>query len=443
MDMLCGRRNRALKFMILFSICSATIGMCACAGDNPVENSNTYAVSSNEICTSVSDNDAEANIQEMNVSHEIDEYIKRFMGLYTSNALEDMESQLMIEEGEFSSQNENGATIIKYSDLSGNTLRYELHYYGETGNRTVNYYLCENFYWISSQMNYYSSQIFKPDYLNVLYSEMDNWIVMGETVYVMHDSGKLEEADQAQLEIPLLEEVEGYAQERDSGEVPQLDEPTDPAHSSEWYPYEDILFEGDYEKARSHDFMNSGNQYVHMSWYYTLSDILYDYGLRTDQNLLTDGWVVDRITPIGNGYYNALLHQKSDDARMDVLIDDNEREYKVFYVICDNGERNSYNELKYMSQFDWTPYDYEKTSATVHNPFSEIYEASSHTDLCAAVTLYESEMGYDGQWVVEDIYAYSSLKNYLLTAEDRVVWFCLDVYMKEYTAETFYMQNTK
>ncbi len=41
-------------------------------------------------------------------------------------------------------------------------------------------------------------------------SKVKNWIVMGETVYIMHDSGKLEEMDKTQLEIPLLEEVEIY-----------------------------------------------------------------------------------------------------------------------------------------------------------------------------------------------------------------------------------------
>lgn len=140
-------------------------------------------------------------------------YLQDFVDLYTSNALEDTENQLIIEEREFLADNGNSADIIKYSDLLGNCLRYELHYYGETGNRTVNYYLCEDFYWVNDRRNHYSSWIYHPEYSNVLYSEVANWIVMYGTVYSMHDSGELEKMQEAPSELLLLEDIESYWEE--------------------------------------------------------------------------------------------------------------------------------------------------------------------------------------------------------------------------------------
>lgn len=217
-------------------------------------------------------------------------------------------------------------------------------------------------------------------------------------------------------------------------------------HSSEWFPYMDIDFFGeDYEKANSHDFMNSGGQYIHQSVYYALSSILYDYSQQINQNLLLDYWVVERVTPIGNDYYNALFHQRSNGVRADLLFSPTEMEYKVLYVICDDGQRISYNGLSYISQYDWMPYNWEETSSTIDridNPFFEIYESSIGMELASAVAAYENEVGYIGKWKVQEIYAYNTLNNYLLISEDRVVWFCLDVAasVKEYTAETFYIK---
>lgn len=212
-------------------------------------------------------------------------------------------------------------------------------------------------------------------------------------------------------------------------------------HYSEWFPYMDIdFFEGNYGKANDHDFMNSGGQYIHQSVYYALSSILYDYSQQINQNLLSDYWVVERVTPIGNDYYNALLHQRSNGVRADLLFNPTEMEYKVLYIICNDGQRISCDGLSYMSQYDWMPYSWEETSATIDNPFFEIYESSIGMELAAAVTAYENETGYTGEWKVQEIYAYSTLNNYLLISKDRVVWFCLDVFVSEYTAETFYIE---
>ena len=154
-----------------------------------------------------SEEETAPNLASEDITREIDEYIRHFIGLYTSNYLDDTAPAMVVWGQEFPGDNENEASLTVYSDLSGNHLRYELHYYGETGNQIINYYLCENFVWVSSRYNCYSSWMLSAGDSNILYSEIDNWIIMGETVYIMHDNGELEETDKPRLGIPMPEEI--------------------------------------------------------------------------------------------------------------------------------------------------------------------------------------------------------------------------------------------
>lgn len=160
----------------------------------------------------------ETDEESLDILREIEEYKSRFIELYTSNASEDTESGMIIEEHGFPSDSGEGASVTVYSDLSGRKLRYELRYYGETGNNVINYYLCDNFVWVSRQYNYYSSLTLRAGYSDVLYSTMENWIFTEDAVYIMHDNGELEETDKTQLEneFPLPKEIKamemGYSQ---------------------------------------------------------------------------------------------------------------------------------------------------------------------------------------------------------------------------------------
>ena len=160
----------------------------------------------------------ETDEESLDILREIEEYKSRFIELYTSNASEDTESELIIEEHDFPSDSSEGASVTVYSDLSGKKLRYELRYYGETGNNVINYYLCDNFVWVSRQYNCYSSMTLRAGYSDVLYSTMENWIFTEDAVYIIHDNGELEETDKTQLEneFPLPKEIKamemGYSQ---------------------------------------------------------------------------------------------------------------------------------------------------------------------------------------------------------------------------------------
>lgn len=46
----------------------------------------------------------------------------------------------------------------------------------------------------------------------MLYSTIENWIVVDENTYILHSDGDLEEIEKTQLEVPMLEEIEKFAQ---------------------------------------------------------------------------------------------------------------------------------------------------------------------------------------------------------------------------------------
>ena len=53
---------------------------------------------------------------------------------------------------------------------------------------------------------------------DVLYSTIENWIIIDETIYVLHDNGKLEELEGETFDSPLPEEfLTGYEKVVDYG----------------------------------------------------------------------------------------------------------------------------------------------------------------------------------------------------------------------------------
>ena len=142
------------------------------------------------------------------IEQEIEEYRMHFIELYTSNAMEETEDRINIEEMEIDyGDNGEPATLIKYTDSSGEKLRYQLQFYGETGRCSIDYYLCKDFVFISRKTDYYSSWVLTVDYSDVLYSTVENWIVIDENVYILHSDGELEKIEKTQLGAPTLEEI--------------------------------------------------------------------------------------------------------------------------------------------------------------------------------------------------------------------------------------------
>ena len=212
--------------ILLFSIygCGQTADDTLATETATVETENTETESEEEADIEEPETEGdEPDEESLDILREIEEYRSRFIELYSSNALSDefpdVEPEMIIEEHDFPSDSSEGASLTVYSSLWGKHLRYELHYYGETGNSVINYYLCKNFVWVSRQNNYYSSQTLSAEYSDVLYSTIENWIITDEAAYIMHDNGELEETDRARLENEIYMPDEVAAIEKEQRQI--------------------------------------------------------------------------------------------------------------------------------------------------------------------------------------------------------------------------------
>lgn len=264
-------------------------------------------------------------------------------------------------------------------------------------------------------------------------------LVYGISIFItllLIGCGREDNTEESKTEaIPKYDVSAGSLKQIDSGKLCLT-------HDSEWYPYEDVLFEDDYEKAGSHDFMDSRGQGFPLQVYGELTLILYNYSQRINENLLTDGWTVERIIPIGDDCYHVLMYQESSEIRIALLFDYSEMEYKILYL-HDTAMPFS-SEIHYISQFDWVPYGREEKATAagrVNNPYEDIYDAEESHCLNVVIAAWERENGYTGLWKVQEFYGDVPCFSGLLVSEERMVWLCMNVRTHEYIAETFYVNE--
>lgn len=148
---------------------------------------------------------AGTRIDGVDVSQEIDEYLSDFVECYTSDVVEEAEPSMIIQTRDISVDGREGL-LVEYTDRSGRLWRYELSFYGNTENTIINYYFCDHFVWIHRQHNHYSSTVLSADYPDVLYTEDESWILMGEEVYLFRDGSRLERMEELP-ELPLPDEL--------------------------------------------------------------------------------------------------------------------------------------------------------------------------------------------------------------------------------------------
>lgn len=139
---------------------------------------------------------------------ELAAYRDNFIGMYTSNAFDDTESQMEISEEEEISYDQHTAELTRYTDLSGKCLRYRVDLYGETMREVINYYFCDDFIAVSVVQDYYSSWILSAGYSDILYTTMENYIIVGEDVYIVHENGTFEMTKKEKAGILLPDEME-------------------------------------------------------------------------------------------------------------------------------------------------------------------------------------------------------------------------------------------
>lgn len=210
---------------------------------------------------------------------------------------------------------------------------------------------------------------------------------------------------------------------------------------SKWKEYESIDDYGkEGQKALDTDFISSDGRGYNNGIKFELRDILYDYGQEINKNLLLNYWEIERVIPIGNDYYNVVIYQEAENIRINMLFDYAELEYIILYAACEEGNRTTYNDKKYYSQASWKSYlDMYSGDVivSIDNPFADVMEISTHTNLDAALSTHLENTNYAKEWSVKEIYGSYSLIDYLLESENEVVWFCLDVYRNEFVAVRF------
>lgn len=155
-------------------------------------------------------NESACPIEFSEYERELETYRNDFIGMYSSNAMEDTEpqikSQMEIQEKEIQ-YDQQMADLTAYSDLSGERLRYRVNLYGETMKVEINYYFCDAFTAVSVKDEYYSSWVLTPAYADVLYTTVDNYMIVDGTVYIVHDNDTFEKTDKEKAGILLPDEM--------------------------------------------------------------------------------------------------------------------------------------------------------------------------------------------------------------------------------------------
>lgn len=207
-----------------------------------------------------------------------------------------------------------------------------------------------------------------------------------------------------------------------------------------WYPYEktdDFTYEHDSMESRD-------GQGYHWWIYLEATYILRDYGGRTGYDFTSDHWTVERIYPIGDGYYNLVLSQKNHDVSIDLLCQPDEGKYSILYAHYEGGDRIAgVNEIPYASQLEWHPFDFHEQyeAPSVVNPYEDICESSVSSVLDIVLYRYGQDTGYDGQWKVREVFGRSPFFDYIVESDDTLLFICVDIGQHNYACVVFKFQS--
>lgn len=129
---------------------------------------------------------------DISVEQEIEAYMEEFVSMYMSEICGG-EQRIYIQSKDVYADNMSSPVeLIVYQNDREEDIRYTIQIYGETGNAVTDYYLCENFIYVNQTKEYYSSHILTGGYDDVLYRQTDDWIILGDEVYMLKDNGEME-----------------------------------------------------------------------------------------------------------------------------------------------------------------------------------------------------------------------------------------------------------
>ncbi len=147
----------------------------------------------------------------VNVRQEIETYMEEFASMYTSEACGGKQKIFVQSKDVYADDFESPIKLTVYKNEKEEDIRYQIQIYGETKRCVTDYYLCENCIYINQETEYYSSQILEENFHDVLYRQTKDWVILGEEVYLLEDSG--ERKPDADYTFFSIDEVNDWVRE--------------------------------------------------------------------------------------------------------------------------------------------------------------------------------------------------------------------------------------
>lgn len=210
MGMLCW--NNIRKNVIAFSILGVVTCGAGCADKDVKEFEEKYIEEEKHVYVEEKYTKEKEYVEDefVGMEEELCEYRNKFIEMYTQNVYKDANKTMTIDESEIEFGDGEGiATLTQYFDaLSNECIRCRIDMYGETMNMVINYYFCDMHTFVSVQKNYYSSWLLTAGQQDILFSEVENWVVDNEGVYIIYENNVVEAVEKSQVEFPLPDELE-------------------------------------------------------------------------------------------------------------------------------------------------------------------------------------------------------------------------------------------
>lgn len=214
--------------------------------------------------------------------------------------------------------------------------------------------------------------------------------------------------------------------------------------SSSQEPKADAAVWHSYEEPENyiyyHDFMASRDGQGYHWWIYCeLAYILCDYSEKTGYDFTADTWIAERIFPVCDGYYNAVISQDTQNTCIALLFRPDEKKYVILYAQYEDGDRTAgVSQIPFSSQLSWKSFDFHEhyDAPSVRNPYADICETSVSTALYIPLSHYEQKYGVTEEWNIRELFGRSPFFDYLVESEQLTVWFCVDIGQHFYTCVT-------
>jgi hypothetical protein len=143
-----------------------------------------------------------------NIVECLDQYFSQFISLYTSDAMENSNNNIIIEQKDIFIQSTEGATCTVYKKNDKTIIRAKVNIYGETGKKEINYYfLNETQAVIYIEEIQYSSMVLTINYSDVLYKTIEECYYDGENIYLIDRVSKALLAKEKSCYIDFIDDI--------------------------------------------------------------------------------------------------------------------------------------------------------------------------------------------------------------------------------------------